>query len=85
MIEPCSGSRSPYTSTATLTASCAVQALTGNSATNGTVGNALPMGSVAFTNSTLSLTGMDMPLDCPTGFRLSWGADTATTSTSTAG
>ena len=61
------------------------QSLTGNSATSATVGGQLGMGDVAFTGGVLSLSSLDLALDCPTGFRLSWGSDTSTAATATAG
>ena len=43
------------------------------------------MGTVDFANGVLSLANLDLALDCPTGFRLSWGGDTNTAATATAG
>ena len=65
-----------------------MQSLTATDPTSAATGASLPLaaGSVEFHNGVLSVANLDQGLDCPTGFRLSWGTATAATGvTSTAG
>ena len=63
-----------------------MQSISATDPTSAAAGTALPLsaGSVEFSKGVLTVTSMDQPLDCPRGFRLSWGSQ-QTGPTSTAG